>query len=124
MRLPNRAYRRATPGARSVPPSIAKPRRSTTISSSLSADSKRNTPPYIMNSLASRRRRTRERPGAIRLSLDDDIYEIRKQKLKQIEALGYETYPHGYKFTHTVPEILAKYSDSTNEQLEASRVDV
>jgi lysyl-tRNA synthetase, class II len=58
------------------------------------------------------------------LSLDDDIYEIRKQKLKQIEALGHETYPHRFKFTHTVPEILAKYSDSTNEQLEASRVDV
>ncbi len=58
------------------------------------------------------------------MALDDQIYQIRKDKLKQIVALGQEAYAHKYDFTHTVPDILARYSDSTGEQLEANHVDV
>ena len=58
------------------------------------------------------------------MSLDENIYELRRQKLKQIEALGQTAYRSKYEFTHTIPQILADYSDKTAEQLEASRVNV
>jgi lysyl-tRNA synthetase class 2 len=58
------------------------------------------------------------------LSLDDKIYELRREKLKQIEALGQPTYPAKYEFTHTVPRILGEYSDQTAEQMENPRVTV
>jgi lysyl-tRNA synthetase class 2 len=60
----------------------------------------------------------------IPLALDENIYELRKQKLKQIEALGQEAYPRRYDFTHTVPQILQEYSAKTAEQLENPRVQV
>jgi lysyl-tRNA synthetase class 2 len=58
------------------------------------------------------------------LAFDDDIYKMRLEKLKQIEALGQQAYPTKYDFTHTVPQILAEYSGKTGEQLEAARVHV
>jgi lysyl-tRNA synthetase class 2 len=58
------------------------------------------------------------------LSLDDEIYNLRREKLKRIAALGQPTYPSQYQFTHTIPQILADYSPKTAEQLEAPRVDV
>jgi lysyl-tRNA synthetase, class II len=58
------------------------------------------------------------------LALDDKIYEIRREKLKQIEALGQSPYPTRYEYTHTIPEVLAQFSDKSAEQLENPRVDV
>src|SRR5258708_7009414 len=58
------------------------------------------------------------------LAFDDNIYELRRQKLKQIEALGQVAYRTKYEFTHTIPQILADYSDKTAEQLENPRVNV
>ena len=58
------------------------------------------------------------------MPLDENIYQLRLDKLKQIEALGQRTYPTKYDFTHTVPQILAEHSAKTAEQLEASRVNV
>jgi lysyl-tRNA synthetase class 2 len=58
------------------------------------------------------------------LSLDDKIYELRREKLKQIEALGQATYRSKYEFTHTLDQILADYSAKSGEELEASRVNV
>ena len=58
------------------------------------------------------------------MALDDKIYELRRDKLKQIEALGQPTYRSQYEFTHTVPQILAEYLPKTAEQLEAPRVNV
>jgi lysyl-tRNA synthetase class 2 len=58
------------------------------------------------------------------LAFDDEIYELRRQKLKQIEALGQTAYRSKYEFTHTIPQILADYSDKTAEQLENPRVNV
>jgi lysyl-tRNA synthetase class 2 len=58
------------------------------------------------------------------LALDEKIYELRRDKLKQIEALGQEAYPRKYEFTHTIPQILADYSATGGEQLESSRVNV
>jgi len=58
------------------------------------------------------------------LALDENIYKLRLDKLKQIEALGQRAYPTKYEFTHTIPQILAAYSESQAEQLESSRVNV
>ncbi len=58
------------------------------------------------------------------MAFDDNVYELRRQKLKQIEALGQIAYRSKYEFTHTIPQILTEYSEKTAEQLEASRVNV
>jgi len=56
------------------------------------------------------------------LALDENIYELRREKLKRIEALGQRVYPTKYEFTHTIPQVLAEYSEKTAEQLENPRV--
>jgi lysyl-tRNA synthetase, class II len=58
------------------------------------------------------------------LALDDHIYNLRREKLKQIEALGQATYRSKYEFTHTVEQILAEYSPKTADELEQARVNV
>ncbi|HYA24499.1 MAG TPA: lysine--tRNA ligase, partial [Terriglobales bacterium] len=58
------------------------------------------------------------------MALDEKIYEQRREKLKQIEALGQRTYPTKYDFTHTIPQILKDYSDKPAEDLEQSRINV
>ncbi|MGC2059710.1 MAG: lysine--tRNA ligase [Candidatus Sulfotelmatobacter sp.] len=58
------------------------------------------------------------------MAFDENVYELRRQKLKQIEALGQTAYRSKYEFTHTLPLILANYSDKTAEQLETPRVNV
>src|SRR3989475_9509972 len=58
------------------------------------------------------------------LPLDENIYELRREKLKRIEALGQRTYPTKYEFTHTIPQVLAEYSEKTAEQLENPRINV
>jgi lysyl-tRNA synthetase class 2 len=58
------------------------------------------------------------------LSLDENIYEIRREKLKKIAALGHPAYPRKYDYSHTVIQILAEYGAQTAEQLDASRVEV
>jgi lysyl-tRNA synthetase, class II len=58
------------------------------------------------------------------LALDENIYEQRRQKLKQIEALGQTSYRSKYEPTHTIPQILAEYSEKTAEQLDTPRVNV
>jgi len=58
------------------------------------------------------------------LALDENIYKLRLEKLKQVEALGQPLYPSQYKFTSTIPQILAEYTSKTAEQLENPRVNV
>jgi lysyl-tRNA synthetase class 2 len=58
------------------------------------------------------------------LSLDENIYEIRREKLKKIEALGHPAYPRKYNYSHTVSQILSEYSGQTGEELESPRVTV
>ena len=52
------------------------------------------------------------------MSLEDDLYEQRVRRIAEIEALGFRAYGHRFDFTHTIPRILADYSDKTAEQLE------
>ncbi len=58
------------------------------------------------------------------MALDEKIHELRREKLKQIAALGQQAYPRKYEFTHTIPRILAEYSEKTAEQLDSPRVNV
>ncbi len=58
------------------------------------------------------------------MALDQKIYELRKEKLKQIEALGQLAYPYRYESTHTIPQILDAYLPSTAEELAEPRITV
>ena len=58
------------------------------------------------------------------MSLEQKIYDLRREKLQQIEALGQQSYPYRYEFTHLVPQVLAEYGDKQGPELEAPRVEV
>lgn len=58
------------------------------------------------------------------MSLEDHIYKLRQDKLKEIEALGQQAYPYKFDFTHAIPQILEDYSGKTAEELEQNRVNV
>ncbi len=58
------------------------------------------------------------------MALDENIYNLRKDKLRQIEALGQQAYPYHYEPTHSVAQILADYSQKTAEELEANHIEV
>ncbi|MFB3812710.1 MAG: lysine--tRNA ligase [Terriglobales bacterium] len=58
------------------------------------------------------------------MALDDKIYQLRRDKLAQIEALGQRAYPHEYRFTHLVPQIVAEYGEKSGAELESNRVPV
>ncbi len=47
------------------------------------------------------------------MALDQKIYELRKEKLKQIEALGQQAYPYRFETTHAVPQIVEEFSAKT-----------
>ena len=58
------------------------------------------------------------------MALDENIYELRREKIRKIEALGQPAYRTKFDFTHTIEQILAEYSPKTGEELEQSRVKV
>jgi lysyl-tRNA synthetase class 2 len=57
------------------------------------------------------------------MSLEKKIYELRRQKLQQIEALGQPSYPFKYDFTHSIPAILAEFGEKSAAELESPRVE-
>src|SRR5215470_13108667 len=48
----------------------------------------------------------------------DPLEQVRIQKLKQIEELGYDPYPTFYRNTHTLAEVSRQFSEKTAEELE------
>lgn len=50
---------------------------------------------------------------------EKNLYELRQQKLKDIAALGQQTYPNSYAATHTIPEVRTAYDPISAEQFEA-----
>jgi lysyl-tRNA synthetase class 2 len=58
------------------------------------------------------------------MSFEDKTYQLRRDKLRQIEALGQPSYPHKYEVTHDLPRILADYGALSAEQLAEQRVPV
>ena len=53
-----------------------------------------------------------------------NLFELRKQKLGEIEKLGQSAYPNQFPFSHTIPDIRAKWNDAQAEDLEANRTTV
>jgi len=53
-----------------------------------------------------------------------DQFEQRQKKLKELEALGFDAYPHQFSFTHTAGAILAQWGERTAAELEAEKVPV
>jgi lysyl-tRNA synthetase class 2 len=59
---------------------------------------------------------------------EQNLYQLRRDKLKQIAELGREaglseaqaTYPNSFPCSHTIPELRAAYDSLTTEQLESS----
>ena len=58
------------------------------------------------------------------MALDQKIYELRKDKLKQIEALGQLAYPYRYQITHSITQVVDEFSTKTPTELESPRVEV
>ena len=54
----------------------------------------------------------------------EPLEPVRVEKLKAIQALGYDLYPTEYRYTHTVAETVAAFSAKTAEELEHSPVTV
>ena len=52
------------------------------------------------------------------MSLEDDLYRQRLERIREIQALGFDPYGHRFDFTHTIPQIHAEYDSRTAEQLE------
>jgi len=53
-----------------------------------------------------------------------NLFELRRQKLAEIEKLGQSAYPNQFRFSHTIAQIRAQYDAATGETLEAERVTV
>src|SRR5580698_3476426 len=51
------------------------------------------------------------------MSLEDDLFEQRRRRIPEIEALGFKPYGQRFDFTHAIPQILADYSAKTAEEL-------
>jgi lysyl-tRNA synthetase class 2 len=58
------------------------------------------------------------------MPLDEKLEQLRHNKLARIEALGQQSYPHEYRFTHTVAQILETYAAAGGETLGAERAPV
>jgi lysyl-tRNA synthetase class 2 len=58
------------------------------------------------------------------LSLEDELMQQRLERTAEIEALGYRPYGRRYDATHTVGEVLERYSPKSGDELEASHVEV
>ena len=58
------------------------------------------------------------------MSLEQKIYDERREKLKKIEALGQPSYPYKFEWTHAIPQILAEHSNKSREELEQHRISV
>jgi lysyl-tRNA synthetase class 2 len=53
-----------------------------------------------------------------------NLFALRQEKLKQIEALGQPAYPNSFAASHALAEIRSSYDGATAENLESSRVNV
>jgi lysyl-tRNA synthetase class 2 len=52
------------------------------------------------------------------------LFDLRKQKLAEIEKLGQAAYPNQFPATHTIPAVREKWDTTTGEELEVTRATV
>lgn len=55
------------------------------------------------------------------MSPEDRIFQQRYEKLRRIEELGFQPYPHKYESTHAIPELRSQFDDWDGESLESER---
>ena len=55
------------------------------------------------------------------MSLENELFRQRREKLKAIQALGLAPYPHKFVASHTIPEVVERWDASTAEELAASQ---
>ena len=53
-----------------------------------------------------------------------NLFELRKGKLVEIEKLGQAAYPNQFPFSHSIPDIRARWNDAQAEDLDANRITV
>ena len=51
------------------------------------------------------------------MSLEDELFEQRAERVREIESLGYKPFGKRFDFTHTIPAILRDYTERTAEEL-------
>ena len=51
-------------------------------------------------------------------------FDQRQKKLEQIRALGFNPYPHEFRWTHTVAALVEKFGNSSAAELEAAKTEV
>ena len=54
----------------------------------------------------------------------EPLEPVRVEKLKNIEALGYNLYPTEYRYTHTVAQVVEQFSSKSHDELEQAPVTV
>ncbi len=55
---------------------------------------------------------------------EQNLFDLRKEKLKEIEKLGQAAYPNRYAASHSLTAVRAQWGDTQAEALEANRVTV
>ncbi len=58
------------------------------------------------------------------MSFEQELLAQRHQKIRELEELGFESYPRKYAFTHTVDEIHKGYDSAAADELAQARVGV
>ncbi len=53
-----------------------------------------------------------------------DQFDQRQKKLEQIQALGFNPYPHEFRWSHTVAALLERFGNSSAAELEAAKTEV
>ncbi|HEY7335761.1 MAG TPA: lysine--tRNA ligase [Bryobacteraceae bacterium] len=52
------------------------------------------------------------------MSLEDEVFDQRLQRVREIEGLGFRAYGQRFEFTHTIPQILANWGALTAPEIE------
>jgi lysyl-tRNA synthetase class 2 len=55
---------------------------------------------------------------------EQNLFNLRQEKLKEIERLGHAAYPNQYVATHTLAKVREQWEKATGEEFEANRVTV
>lgn len=55
------------------------------------------------------------------MSPEDRIFQQRYDKLRRIEELGFQLYPHKYESTHAIPGLRSQFDDRDADSLESER---
>jgi lysyl-tRNA synthetase class 2 len=55
------------------------------------------------------------------MSLEDNLFEQRLNRVREIQELGFRPYGQRFEFTHTIPEIVAAHGSTSQEELDRDK---